>query len=84
VHNDTTAALVVFVRPDGSFVPVGSRGRLDGGGDFVVGYDGQSFVRQLADSNRVTIDLGDSICHASFGFQPEPGQQVRIGPVPCR
>ncbi len=84
VHSDAAAALLVFVRPDGGFVPAGAAGRLAGGGAFVVGYDGQAFLRDLAPANRVTIDLGAATCEAAFAFTPRPGEQVRIGPVACR
>jgi len=85
VHSDQAAALVVLTGADGKFVPAGSPGRIDGGGgEFVVGYDGQAFVKGLAGSNWLTVDLGEGTCHASFTFKPQPGEQVRIGPVICR
>ena len=84
VHSDTTAALVIFVRPDGSYVPAGSAGRLDGGDEFVVGYDGQSFIKNLGSSNPATIEFAGGTCRASFNFAPQPGEQVRIGPVTCQ
>jgi outer membrane usher protein len=84
VHSDRAAALVVLTRTDGKFLPAGSTGRLDGGDAFVVGYDGQVFVKGLAASNQLTADLGEGTCHASFTFKPRPGEQVRIGPVICR
>jgi outer membrane usher protein len=83
LHNDTMAALVILVRPDGSFVPVGSRGRAAGGEEFVVGYDGQAFIKHLSAANTLDVDLDDKTCHAAFNFQPPPGKQVRIGPVTC-
>lgn len=84
VHSDISAALVVFVRADGSLVAAGSTARVDGGAESIVGYDGEAFIKHLAASNRVTIDFGDGICHATFAFTPSPGDQVRIGPVTCR
>ncbi len=83
VHHDSTAALVIFSRPDGSAIPAGAAGRLQGGSEFVVGYDGQAFIKGLAVTNHVDIDLGGVTCHASFGFTPRRGAQVRIGPVAC-
>ena len=82
-HHDSTAALIIFSRPDGSAIPAGPRGRLQGGSEFVVGYDGQAFIKGLAVTNHVDIDLGGVTCHASFGFTPRRGAQVRIGPVAC-
>ena len=84
VHSDTTAALVVFVRADGSFVPAGSAGKIDGGDEFVVGYDGQSFIKNLGSSNLATIEFAAGSCRASFNFTPRSGEQVRIGPVTCQ
>lgn len=84
VQTNSTAALVVFLRSDGRFVPAGSAGRLDGGEDFIVGYDGQAFVKGLQAANSVTIQADDASCHASFNFAPRPGEQVRIGPITCQ
>jgi outer membrane usher protein len=84
VLNDTNSALVTFVREDGSFVPAGAAGRLDGGGEFVVGYDGQAFVKDLHDTNSAIVDFGGESCRVSFGFRPRPGEQVQIGSVPCQ
>jgi outer membrane usher protein len=84
VLNNTNSALVTFVRENGGFVPAGSTGRIDGGDEFIVGYDGQAFVKELRDSNAVTIDLGNQSCRTNFEFRPQPGAQVQIGPVPCR
>jgi outer membrane usher protein len=84
VDTDSTAALVVFTRPEGGFVPAGSAGRIHGGGDFVVGYDGQAFIKDLRSSNLATIELFAGTCSASFNFEPRPGEQVRVGPVTCR
>jgi outer membrane usher protein len=85
VHRDQASALIVLTRADGTLVPAGSQGRLDGNGEgFVVGYDGEAFVKGLAGSNPLTVDLAQGSCHASFRFKPQPGKQVRIGPVICR
>jgi outer membrane usher protein len=78
------AAVVTFVRPDGAAVPAGASGRREGGHDFIVGYDGQSFIKDLAPINHVTIESDGSTCHVTFPFQPHPGTQVKIGPLTCR
>lgn len=83
VRSDATAALVVFVGRDGNFVPAGAAGRLENGNEFVVGYDGQAFIKGLASANKATIQyLGDT-CRAAFDFVPRPGEQVRLAPVRC-
>jgi outer membrane usher protein len=83
-HKNLRAALLTFVRPDGSFVPAGSWGHLSGGGTFIIGYDGQSFIKSLAQVNHIEINLGRNKCVASFPFKPRPGRQVKIGPVICK
>lgn len=84
VRSDSSSALVTFVRADGSFVPAGARGGIDGGGEFVVGYDGQAFVRNLGETNRASIETPAGLCTATFVFAARPGEQVRIAPVACR
>ena len=84
IKNDSGSALVTFKRPDGSLVPVGAEGQVASGGDFVVGYDGQAFIQNLTGNNHVSIQFLDGTCAAEFGFTPQPGQQVAIGPVTCK
>jgi outer membrane usher protein len=84
VRSDTASALVAFVRPDGSFVPAGAAGRIEGGNEFIVGYDGQAFIKELKDSNLATIEFIDGTCRASFEFTPRPREQVFISPVECQ
>jgi outer membrane usher protein len=84
VRKNVAAALVTFVKDDHTFVPAGSHGRLQGGDAFVVGYDGQAFVRNLGPTNTVVIDLAEKPCQATFDFAPQAGKQVQIGPVTCR
>jgi outer membrane usher protein len=79
----TNSALVAFKRADGSFVPVGSAGRSDTGEEFIVGYDGQSFLRNLAPRNSVVIDTAQGPCRAQFAFAARAGEQVFIPPVIC-
>lgn len=84
VRSETSSALVTFVRADGSFVPAGTRGRIDGGSEFVVGYDGQAFIRNLGETNRASIETVGGLCSATFAFAARPGEQVHIAPVACR
>jgi outer membrane usher protein len=84
VRSDSSSALVTFVRTDGSFVPAGAKGRIDGGSEFVVGYDGQAFIRDLGDTNRASIETFGGSCSATFAFAARPGEQVQIAPVACR
>ncbi len=84
VRSDSSSALVTFVKTDGSFVPAGARGRIDGGDEFFVGYDGQAFIRNLGEANRARIEILEGSCSAAFGFAARPGEQVQVGPVACR
>jgi outer membrane usher protein len=79
------AALVSFQDADGEYLPVGSEGRLGRDGEpFLIGYDGQAYIRGLAARNTVTIVKPDSsVCVANFDFQPQDGRQVVIDNVRC-
>ena len=78
VRSTTNAALVIFTRPDGSAVAPGSIGRIDGGREFIVGYDGQAFIKDLGAASEAVIETASGSCRALFAFQPTAGQQVRI------
>jgi outer membrane usher protein len=84
VRKETTAALVTFVGTDGGVVPAGSVGRIAGGEEFVVGYDGQAYIKGLAPANEAEIEFTGGKCRASFPFAPIAGQQVQISKVECR
>lgn len=87
VETAGSSALVSFTRPDGSWVPVGSVGQTgQDGEEFVVGYDGQSYLRNLKDRNVVSVELADTgeSCVAEFAFSPVAGTQVALEEVVCR
>lgn len=84
VRKETTAALVTFVGPDNRVLPAGAAGHMIGGEEFVVGYDGQAYVKGLSTMNEAEIELADARCRATFAFLPRPGEQVRIPGVACR
>ena len=84
VRTDGGSALVVFVQPDGSFVTVGSVGEREGNEEFIVGYDGQAFIKNLASRNAVRIATPKGPCRAQFDFTPQANVQVVISPVVCR
>jgi len=78
------AAVVILVGADGKPLAVGTKGRLDGGEeDFVVGYDGRAFVKELKDANSVTVTLDKGECRAVFAYAASEDTQVVIGPVSC-
>ena len=83
VKANAAAALIVLSHA-GNFLPVGSIGKSDGGEEFVVGYDGQAFLTQLAPHNTVTITTSAGQCTAAFDYAPSPDEQVLISPsVTC-
>jgi outer membrane usher protein len=78
------AAVVILVGASGKPLAVGSRGKLDGGdAEFVVGYDGRAFVKELKGANSITVSLGKGECHASFEYTAVADRQVVVGPVSC-
>ena len=86
VKQSTQAALITFVGESGEPLAVGSQGQLVATGEtFVVGYDGQAYIRSLAAQNAVAITLADArSCQAEFAYTPRPGEQVFIKDVVCR
>jgi outer membrane usher protein len=81
---DVQSAVVILAGPDGKPLAVGSRGKLDGSdADFVVGYDGRAFVKDLKGANSVTVILEKGECHATFDYTAAADRQVSIGPVSC-
>jgi outer membrane usher protein len=84
---DVPQAVVTLLGADGKPLPVGARGHLDGNDgaaeEFVVGYDGRAFIRDLKNSNTVVVSSDKGECHASFDYVADPSRQVAIGPVSC-
>lgn len=79
-------ALVALLDEGGDFVPVGSRGWLEGAEQpFVVGYDGLAYLTGLSGRHRVVVELpGGGRCSAEFDYQPQPGVPSFIADVVCR
>jgi len=78
------SAVVILVGANGKPLAVGSKGKLDGSdADFVVGYDGRAFVKDLKGANAVTVSLEKGECHASFDYAAVSDHQVLVGPVSC-
>jgi outer membrane usher protein len=69
VARNTASATVVLRDKSGNFLRPGVQGRIVDGDTFVVGYDGEAYMRRLASTNRVvvTLDAGRT-CAASFPF----------------
>lgn len=86
VSQTPKAALVAFVDSAGKPLRVGVRGRLESDGQpFVIGYDGQAYIRNLSDQNAVRIDVSEEgSCVAEFEYAPRAGEQTVIRGVICR
>jgi outer membrane usher protein len=84
IKTDTNSAIVVLTGPDGELLPAGLQGSTETGQDFVVGYDGRTFITHLAAENTVTVTLSPGECHARFSYVPQGNSQITIGPVLCQ
>ncbi|MDQ8729442.1 fimbria/pilus outer membrane usher protein [Bradyrhizobium sp. LHD-71] len=86
VEQTSEAALITFVDASRKPIDVGSQGILEGSDEgFVVGYDGQSYLRDLNAHNAVRIGLaGGNTCRAEFDYSRQPGEQVAIKDVVCQ
>jgi len=78
VHTDVRPAVVVFKGANGEPLAAGSRGQLEGGESFAVGYDGRAYIKNLAAANTATITTAAGECRASFEYEPHPNEQVLI------
>lgn len=83
VKTNARVALVELLGADGEPIPVGAAGRLDGGEEFIVGYDGQAYLRGLKAKNSLTIIHEGGECRADFDYSPSAGEQVHIAGVRC-
>jgi outer membrane usher protein len=78
------AAMVRLQDAAGHPIPAGTKGhRKDDSDSFVIGYDGQAYIKHLQRDNVIIVDLGDHDCTASFSYQAAGGKRVAIGPIPC-
>jgi outer membrane usher protein len=86
IKTDTKSAVVILKGKDGQFIAPGSHGRNDATKeDFVVGYDGRTYLKGLGAANVVAVDDGSGAgCHASFAYEQKRNSQVVIGPVVCQ
>ena len=84
VHSTKDNALVVIRRLDGRFPPAGTQGRLNGKTAFVVGYDGEAYLENLAAENRFDLALPAGQCSGAFAFRPDGTAQPRVGGVVCQ
>ena len=85
VRAGAKSAVLVLRFADGSYVPVGSVGRIDGQNEeFIIGYDGQAYVTNLAAANTAVINHSEGECHAKFAYEAASDTQTVIDPVICQ
>jgi outer membrane usher protein len=84
VQTNARPAIVVFKGADGQPLPAGARGQIEGGESFTIGYDGRGYIKSLNAENTATITMVDRECHASFGYEARPNEQVVISGVTCQ
>lgn len=79
------AALITITDKNGAPLQAGLSGKLQATGEeFVIGYDGEVYIRGLSARNAIDIPFPDgSACHAEFAYKPQPGKQVIINDVKC-
>ncbi len=79
------SGLIRSAKENGKELPVGADGILSGdNSEFIIGYDGRTYIEGLSANNLVTISTDNGECVASFGFAAVDDQQVEIGPVICK
>lgn len=80
------AALITIRDKNGVPLRAGLSGTLRGSSeDFVIGYDGQAYIRGLHARNAIDVSLEDGTkCNAEFAYKPQRGEQVVIDDVRCR
>jgi len=83
--NDNDTAMVIITDKDKKPVAVGSSVRLENSDEmFVVGYDGQAYLKGLGATNTVLVTTEAGECRATFPFIPDKDNQVVVGPVVCQ
>ena len=79
VNPNVKSATYTLVNLAGKAIETGSRGHIDGGKNpFIVGYDGSVYVRGLAETNMLIVDLGDHDCRAVVTLAASGG------PITCQ
>ena len=83
--NDNDTAMVIITDKDKKPMAVGSPVRLQNSEEvFVVGYDGQAYLKGLGATNTLVVTTDAGECRATFPFTPDKDNQVVVGPVVCQ
>ena len=79
------SAIVILKDPAGECLTVGSEVRVDGSDEvYVVGYDGQAFIKDLKAVNTVRVTSDKGTCTAQFAFKASSNVQPLVGPEICQ
>lgn len=79
------AASVIVTGPDGQRLPPGARvHHVESGRDTIVGYDGITFIDDLAERNHLLIESGDLHCEVEFEWHRQGDALQTIGPLMCK
>jgi len=83
---DGRSALIHFVDAEHRPLEAGLAGRIEANAaEFIVGYDGEAYLTDLAAVNVAMIELADGAqCRAQFNFHKTPGEQQLISGVLCQ
>lgn len=85
VKPELQSAIVVLRDTEGRPLAPGTEGVVSRTSErFVVGYDGQAYIKDLQAQNEVTMELRGKTCKAIFAYQPKPGEQILIEGVTCQ
>jgi outer membrane usher protein len=85
VKKATPSAIVVLKDASGAFVQPGSEITVDGSDEvYVVGYDGQAFIKDLKAVNTIHVTSDKGTCTTQFAFKPTSEVQPMIGPEICQ
>ncbi|WP_115527445.1 MULTISPECIES: fimbria/pilus outer membrane usher protein [Xanthomonas] len=78
------AAVIVLHDANGAPVPVGSVAQREGDAErVVVGYDGETYLDNLQNDNRILVELPEGRCIAQFAYPADAGRIPRVGPLRC-
>jgi len=81
----TRVALVTLHDEAGAILPLGADARLNDGASFVVGYDGQVWLEDIAITNRLIVkQAGKPDCVAEFAAPQTMTQRLVIPDAVCR
>jgi outer membrane usher protein len=84
IHRSKSATLKILLE-DGSPVPAGATARLDGNANtFPVGENGDIFLTDLSQANRLRVSWQRQTCQIDFEFAPDKDPLPDLGAFVCK